>query len=207
MSIRSDSTELAEVLSAAALFMIRRIVLLSDGGCIRGSLISISLRSSAVEGFAVLFRQSIKELVDARNCSCKVSTNSLIIEMARRPSPTLTDAELRPMEVLWERGPSTVSDVVNALPQELGLSYSTVLTTLRILEQKGYVRHTKEGQAYVYHAVIDQNQAQKKVLKHILSRFFDNSPELLVLRVLETEKLDAEDLQRIRELIKKGDNP
>jgi predicted transcriptional regulator len=110
------------------------------------------------------------------------------------------------MEVLWERGPSTVSDVVNALPQELGLSYSTVLTTLRILEQKGYVRHTKEGQAYVYHAVIDQNQAQNKVLKHILSRFFDNSPELLVLRVLETEKLDAEDLQRIRDLIKKGDN-
>jgi predicted transcriptional regulator len=126
--------------------------------------------------------------------------------MARRPSPTLTDAELRPMEVLWERGPSTVSDVVSALPQELGLSYSTVLTTLRILEQKGYVQHTKEGQAYVYHAVIDQNQAQKKVLKHILSRFFDNSPELLVLRVLETEKLDAEDLQRIRELIKKGEN-
>jgi len=133
------------------------------------------------------------------------SINSLI-EMARKPSPTLTDAELRPMEVLWERGPSTVSDVVNALPQELGLSYSTVLTTLRILEQKGYVGHTKEGQAFVYHAVIDQNQAQKKVLKHILSRFFDNSPELLVQRVLETEKLDAEDLQRIRELIKNGDN-
>ena len=139
------------------------------------------------------------------NSLCKESINSLI-EMARRPSPTLTDAELRPMEVLWERGPSTVSDVVNALPQELGLSYSTVLTTLRILEQKGYVRHTKEGQAYVYHAVIDQNQARNKVLKHILSRFFDNSPELLVLRVLETERLDAEDLQRIRELIKRGDN-
>jgi predicted transcriptional regulator len=151
---------------------------------------------------APLFFLSIKELVDAQN---KESINSLI-EMARRPSPTLTDAELRPMEVLWERGPSTVSDVVSALPLELGLSYSTVLTTLRILEQKGYVRHTKEGQAFVYHAVIDQNQAQKKVLKHILSRFFDNSPELLVLRVLETEKLDSEDLQRIRELIKKGDN-
>jgi predicted transcriptional regulator len=66
--------------------------------------------------------------------------------MARKPSPTLTDAELRPMEILWKRGPSTVADVVNALPKKLGLSYSTVLTTLRILEQKGYVKHTKEGQ-------------------------------------------------------------
>jgi predicted transcriptional regulator len=125
--------------------------------------------------------------------------------MARKPSPTLTDAELRPMEVLWRRGPSTVSDVVNALPAKLGLSYSTVLTTLRILEQKGYVRHTKEGQAYVYHSIVDQNQARRKALKHVLSRFFDNSPELLVLNVLETEKLDAQDLQRIRRLINEGD--
>jgi len=125
--------------------------------------------------------------------------------MARKPSPTLTDAELRPMEVLWRRGPSTVSDVVNALPAKLGLSYSTVLTTLRILEQKGYVRHTKEGQAYVYHPIVDQDQARKKALKHVLSRFFDNSPELLVLNVLETEKLDAQDLQRIRRLINEGD--
>ena len=124
--------------------------------------------------------------------------------MARKSSPTLTDAELRPMEVLWKRGPSTVADVVSALPEKLGLSYSTVLTTLRILEQKGYVRHTKEGQAYIYHPVVDRNQARGKVLQHVLSRFFDNSPELLVLKVLETEKLDAEDLQRIRRLINKG---
>ncbi len=74
------------------------------------------------------------------------------------------------MEVLWERGPSTVAEVVNALSQKLGLSYSTVLTTLRILEQKGYLQHTKEGQAFVYHPIIDRNQARKKVLKHVLNR-------------------------------------
>src|SRR5260221_3382775 len=78
--------------------------------------------------------------------------------MARKPSPTLTDAELRPMEVLWEKGPSTVAEVVNALPQKLGLSYSTVLTTIRILEQKGYVKHTKERQAFVYHPIIDRRR-------------------------------------------------
>jgi predicted transcriptional regulator len=125
--------------------------------------------------------------------------------MARRPSPTLTDAELRPMEVLWERGPSTVAEVVNALPRKLGLSYSTVLTTLRILEQKGYLKHTKEGQAYVYDAIIDRNQARKKVLKHVLNRFFNDSPELLVMGLVEAEQIDAEDLQRIQRLINQGE--
>jgi predicted transcriptional regulator len=94
--------------------------------------------------------------------------------MARKPSPTLTDAELRPMEILWKRGPSTVADVASALPKKLGLSYSTVLTTLRILEQKGYVKHTKEGQAYLYHPIVDRSQARKKVLKHVLNCFFDD---------------------------------
>ena len=121
--------------------------------------------------------------------------------MPRRPSPTLTDAELRPMEVLWERGPSTVAEVVNALPKKPGLSYSTVLTTLRILEQKGYLKHTKEGQAYVYDPIIDRNQARKKVLNHVLKRFFNDSPELLVMGLVEAEQIDAEDLQRIQRLI------
>jgi predicted transcriptional regulator len=121
--------------------------------------------------------------------------------MARKPSPTLTDAELRPMEVLWTRGPSTVAEVVNALPKNLGLSYSTVLTTLRILEQKGYVGHAKAGQAYVYHPVINRSQAQHRALKHILSRFFNNSPHSLVLNLVESERLGPKDLKRIQKMI------
>jgi BlaI family transcriptional regulator, penicillinase repressor len=124
--------------------------------------------------------------------------------MARKQSPTLTDAELRPMEVLWNRGPSTVAEVVDALPRQLDLSYSTVLTTLRILEQKGYVKHTKEGQAYVYHPIVDRSQAQRKALNHLMSRFFDNSPELLLLNLIESEQIDAEDLQRIQQIIEQG---
>jgi predicted transcriptional regulator len=150
------------------------------------------------------FLRSIKELIDESIVRANLPTNSLI-DMARKPSPTLTDAELRPMEVLWERGPSTVAEVVHALPQKLGLSYSTVLTTLRILEQKGYVEHTKEGQAFVYHPIIDRNQARKKVLKHVLNRFFNDSPELLVMKLLESEQIDAEDLQRIQRLINQGE--
>jgi predicted transcriptional regulator len=127
--------------------------------------------------------------------------------MARKKSTTLTDAELRPMEVLWRRGPSTVAEVVDALPARLGLSYSTVLTTLRILEQKGYVRHTKEGQAFVYHPTVDRGQAQNKAIKHVLSRFFDNSAEMLVMNLLETEQLDSEDLRRIQSLMQQEERP
>jgi predicted transcriptional regulator len=123
--------------------------------------------------------------------------------MARKTSPTLTDAELRPMEVLWQRGPSTVAEVVEALPAHVDLSYSTVLTTLRILEQKGYVRHTKNGSAFVYHAVIDRSQAQDRAVTHILKRFFNNSAPSLVLNLIESDQLNPKDLARIRKMIGK----
>jgi predicted transcriptional regulator len=122
--------------------------------------------------------------------------------MARKQSPTLTDAELRPMEVLWNRGPSTVAEVVDALPTDLGLSYSTVLTTLRILEQKGYVKHSKNGAAFVYRSIVDRTQAQKKAVHHVLNRFFEGSPELLVMNLIETDQIDSDDLQRLQKLIK-----
>jgi predicted transcriptional regulator len=127
--------------------------------------------------------------------------------MARKQSPVLTDAELRPMEVLWQRGSATVAEVTAALSESGILSYSTVLTTLRILERKGYVHHTKEGQAFVYRPVVQRSQAQKSALGNLLSRFFDNSPELLVMNLLRTEKIDAEDLERIQRLILEGDDP
>ena len=127
--------------------------------------------------------------------------------MARKQSPVLTDAELRPMEVLWQLGSATVAEVTAALSESGILSYSTVLTTLRILERKGYVHHTKEGQAFVYRPVVQRSQAQKSALGNLLSRFFDNSPELLVLNLLRTEKIDAEDLDRIQRLILEGDDP
>ena len=127
--------------------------------------------------------------------------------MARKQSSVLTDAELRPMEILWQRGPATVAQVTAALSESGILSYSTVLTTLRILERKGYVHHTKEGQAFVYHPVVERTQAQKSALGNLLSRFFDNSPELLVMNLLRTEKIDVEDLERIQRLIDEGDDP
>ena len=123
--------------------------------------------------------------------------------MARKKSPNLTDAELRLMDVVWEKGEATVSEVAEALPRDLGLAYNTVLTTMRILEEKGFLRHTKskEGRAFVYRAVVGRNEASRTALRYLVSRFFRNSPELLVLNLLEDEELSRKELRRIRTLL------
>ena len=123
--------------------------------------------------------------------------------MARQKSLNLTEAELRLMDVIWDKGQATVGDVAEALPQELGLAYNTVLTTLRILEEKGYLRHTKakEGRAFVYQAVVGRDEAGRSAVRYLVSRFFRNSPELLVLNLLEDEELSSKELRRIRSLI------
>ena len=119
--------------------------------------------------------------------------------MPRRASATLTDAELRIMEVLWRYGSGTVGGVVTAMPFPAP-AYNSVLTILRILESKGYVRHRKDGRAFVYEPIVDREQARYGALKHLLSRFFDNSPEQLVLKVLEHEEIDRAELARLRAL-------
>ncbi len=125
--------------------------------------------------------------------------------MARKRSKTLTESELRLMEVLWEKGAATVGDVVEALPKGSALAYSTVLTTLRILERKGYVRHSKEGRAFVYSPLIDRGQARRNILQYVVNRFFDNSPELLVLNVLKEEKIEASELKRLQKMIEESE--
>jgi len=121
--------------------------------------------------------------------------------MARKKSPHLTDAELRLMEVLWNLGSATVSDVVEALPGRVPLAYSTVLTTLRILETKGYLKHTKEGRAFIYRPLIGRDQERQKAVTHLLRRFFDNSPAALMLNLIEDEKISPAELARLRKRI------
>ncbi len=124
--------------------------------------------------------------------------------MARKKSSHLTDAELRLMDVLWEKGSATVSDVVEALPKNPQLAYSTVLTTMRILENKGYLRHTKDGRAFVYHPVVGREQARQSAVSHLVHRFFENSPELLMLNLIEGRKIDSEELKRLRQRIQEA---
>ncbi|MEW5875179.1 MAG: BlaI/MecI/CopY family transcriptional regulator [Candidatus Zixiibacteriota bacterium] len=125
--------------------------------------------------------------------------------MARTKSPTLTEAELRLMEIVWEKGEATVTDVVDSIPRSRSLAYNTVLTTLRILERKGYLSHEKQGRAFVYRPLVDRHHARRSALKYIMSRFFENSPELLVLNVLENEAIDPKELKRLKRLIEESE--
>ena len=118
-------------------------------------------------------------------------------------SPTLTEAELRLMDVLWQKGSCTVQQVLDALPTKPALAYNSVLTTIRILERKGYVEHSKEGRAHVYAPKVERQEATRSEIGHLVSRFFKNSKELLVLNILEDRGIDAEELQHLRELLAK----
>jgi len=124
--------------------------------------------------------------------------------LARRKSPNLTEGELRLMHVLWKQGAATVSDVVEALPADPPVAYTTVLTLLRILEEKGYVRHTKQGRAFVYEPLVGSKEASSKAIRHLLSRFFGGSPEQLVMKLLE-EEIDARELKRIKKRISESE--
>lgn len=121
--------------------------------------------------------------------------------MARSKSATLTEAELRIMNVLWDRGPATVHDVLHALPPKPSLAYNSVLTIIRILEAKGYVKHMKDKRAHVYIPKIDRKDATRFEVSHLVSRFFGNSHEKLVLNIIEEGSIDADELARVRQLL------
>jgi predicted transcriptional regulator len=127
--------------------------------------------------------------------------------MARKKAPLLTEAELRLMNVVWRKGQATVAEVAAALPKELDLAYNTVLTTLRILDAKGYVRHSKakDGRAFVYRPAVGRVEATRSAVRHLLRRFFGDSPEALVLNLLEDETLSETELKSIR-LLLRGEN-
>ncbi len=126
--------------------------------------------------------------------------------MARSKSLNLTDAELRLMEVLWQKESATVSEVVEGLPSTVSLAYSTVITTLRILETKGYVKHTKDGRAFVYQPIVGRSEARQGAVTHLVRRFFEGSPERLVLSLMAEKKIDSKELGRLRKLIEKGED-
>jgi BlaI family transcriptional regulator, penicillinase repressor len=121
-----------------------------------------------------------------------------------KQSPTLTEAELRIMDVLWLKGTATVQQVLDWLPDKPALAYNSVLTTVRILEKKGYVRHAKDGRAHIYEAVIGRKEASRSEIRHLVSRFFRDSHEALVLNILEGDDLEAQELVRLRQMLGRG---
>jgi predicted transcriptional regulator len=121
-----------------------------------------------------------------------------------RQSETLTEAELRLMNVLWLKGAGTVQTILDSLSEKPALAYNSVLTTIRVLERKGYVKHSKDGRAHVYAALVGRKEATRSEIRHLVGRFFKNSHEQLVLNVLEDQGVEAEEIARLREMLERS---
>ncbi len=119
-------------------------------------------------------------------------------------STTLTEAELRLMDVFWRRKSATVQQILDALSSKPALAYNSVLTTIRILETKGYLQHEKDGRAHVYSPLVGRKEASRQEVRRLVSRFFGDSHEQLVLNVIEDDGLDAAELKRLRQLLDEG---
>src|SRR5262244_1287873 len=131
--------------------------------------------------------------------------------MARPPSPSspgshsaLTRRERQIMDILYRRGRATAGEVMEELPGDP--NYSTVRTQLRVLEEKGHVRHEELGLRYVYAPAVPRHAARKSALRHLVDTFFDGSAENVVAAVLggESARLTDEELDRIAQLVAKA---
>lgn len=111
----------------------------------------------------------------------------------------LAAREAEVMSVLWERGPSTVTEVQGCLSD--ALAYTTVLTVLRKLESKAYVGHAEEGRAHRYRALIDRDAAQRNALRDLAAKLFKGSTELLLTHAVAEQSLSQTELRRLRQLI------
>src|SRR6476659_2473327 len=111
----------------------------------------------------------------------------------------LTDREADVMRVLWDQGPSVVNQVKEHLADEL--AYTTVLTILRTLEQKGYVKHEEEGRVHRYFAAVKEDAARKSALQHLTGKLFKGSAELLFTHLVADRKLSKDQVKRMRDLL------
>jgi len=125
--------------------------------------------------------------------------------MPRKKTLTLTNAEHRIMEVIWAKGGATVAEVVEALKGKD--AYTTILTLMRILKEKGYLSTHKEGRAFVFEPRVDRDTAARKAVHQLLSKFFDGSPSELVLSFLREDEITPDELDQIkRKIMQSGDD-
>jgi predicted transcriptional regulator len=118
-----------------------------------------------------------------------------------RQSETLTEAELRIMNVLWVKGSGTVQQVLDSITEKPPLAYNSVLTTIRVLEKKGYLEHLKDGRAHVFTPLVAKKDATRSEIRHLVSRFFKDSHEQLVLNLLEDQGIEPEEIGRLRQML------
>jgi len=121
----------------------------------------------------------------------------------RTKSPTLTEQELEIMKIVWDRDAVTVRDVYEALLEKRKVAYTTVMTMMNILEQKGHLRKSQDDRAYVYRSTKPRQQVIRGMVREFVNRVFNGSAEPLLLHLVEDQKLSEKDLEEIRTLIRK----
>jgi BlaI family transcriptional regulator, penicillinase repressor len=114
----------------------------------------------------------------------------------------LTRQELQIMKVVWELGSATVKEVCGAISQQKNTAYTTILTLMGILEEKGVLVHQRCGRAYKYRPLLSRNQAVKNQIRDLVARFFDDKPEKLIEKVLEHESMAPEQISQLATLLK-----
>lgn len=123
--------------------------------------------------------------------------------MPRKPSPVLTEAEQRVMRVLWAKGEASVREVTEALARQRPVAYTTVLTLLRILTDKGRVAPRREGRAFIYRPLVTRAEARSQALKQLLTQFFEGSPTALAQHLIDRENVDFEELDALKREIER----
>ncbi len=121
--------------------------------------------------------------------------------MARKKLSSLTDLEIDIMNVVWRLGRATVRQIVDSLRNQRPLAYTTVQTVLSILTQKGVVRYTREGRAFVYTAILKPEGVRRETVRAVVDKLFAGSPQSLVLHLIESDALTAEEAESLRKLL------
>ncbi|TDF42247.1 BlaI/MecI/CopY family transcriptional regulator [Alteromonadaceae bacterium M269] len=121
--------------------------------------------------------------------------------MARKKSEQLTDGEQAIMNILWDKGECSVKEIADTLSEDKPTAYTTVQTMCKIIAEKGYAKHRKEGRAFVYSPLITQKDARQGALTSLLNRFFGNSPELLAQHLMQETDIDLDDLASLQKQI------
>ena len=117
----------------------------------------------------------------------------------------LAPVELLLMKAAWRLGEATVQQVRDAVAPERDLAYTTVLTMLRTLEEKGFLAHEQKGRRYVYRPMVTEDQVGTGMLEDLLGRVFGGSREQLLTRLLESEGIDEDELRALRETVKQAE--
>lgn len=123
----------------------------------------------------------------------------------KKEEKLLTEAETELMSILWKLGEGSVADVMEHLPSERDLAYTSVSTFLRILEQKKILKTRKEGRGHVYIPALNKQEYEARTVKHVVDKVFDGAPLSLARQLINTSQLSKEEIQELRALLKRAE--